>query len=108
MTFKSIDLQMSVPRTQEFSGIQGQAAHKPAADQSTLAEQASKQTEQLRSKNTAIEHSTGLQVRSENERQQGNAYRNTSRKGKENELAEQETEQPPVHPFKGHNVDIKL
>lgn len=108
MTFKSIDLQMSIPRTQEFSGMQSQANHKPVADQNTLADQTAKHTEQLRSKNTNIEQTTGLHVRSEQDGHQGNAYRNTNRKRQEDETIEKTQEQAPAHPFKGHHLDIKL
>lgn len=108
MTFKSIDLQMSIPRTQEFSGMQSQANHKPAADQYTLADQAAKHTEQLRGKNSNIEQTTGLNVRSEQEGHQGNAHQKTNRKRQEDDALENNVEQPPAHPFKGHHLDIKL
>ncbi len=108
MTFKSIDLQMSVPRTQEFSGMHGQAIHKPVADQNMLAAQTTKQTELARGKNSAIEQSNGLHVRSGNDGQQGNAYQKPSQKRSDSETADSEQEQPPAHPFKGHKLDIKL
>ncbi|HTG69168.1 MAG TPA: hypothetical protein VL921_07880 [Candidatus Udaeobacter sp.] len=108
MSFKSIDLQMSVPRTQEFSGMQGQAIHKPVLDQNMLAAQASKQTELARGKNSAIEQTNGLHVRSEHDGQQGNAYQKPRQKRTDSENADSEQEQPPAHPFKGHKLDIKL
>lgn len=108
MTFKSIDLQMSVPRTQEFGGMHGQAIHKPAADQNMLASQTTKQTELARGKNTAIEHTSGLHVRSENDGHQGNAYQKQIHQRSESENADSEQEQPLPHPFKGHKLDIKL
>lgn len=108
MTFKSIDLQMSVPRTQEFSGQHGQALHKPTADQNQLANQSAKDTEQLRGKNTGIEHAIGLHVRSEQDGQQDNANQNDRRKRAADESMETEADQPPAHPFKGHHLDIKL
>jgi len=108
MTFKSIDLQMSVPRTQEFSGMHGQVIHKPVADQNTLANQSTKQTELLRGKNTAIEQSNGLNIRSEQEGQQGNAHQNARRKRAESPSEADEQEATPSHPYKGHRLDIKL
>lgn len=86
----------------------GQAAHKPVADQNMLADQSAKQTEQLRSKNTGIEHTTGLHVRSEKEGRQGEEERSDKRKQAAADSAEHEDTQRPVHPFKGHHVDIKL
>ncbi|MNE60993.1 hypothetical protein D3C80_1561760 [compost metagenome] len=87
--------------------MQGQAIHKPVADQNALAEQSAKQTEQLRGKNTAVEHTTGLQVRSEQEGKQQNGYKNAKRKRAGGD-AEADSEQTTAHPFKGHNLDIKL
>lgn len=108
MTFKSIDLQMSIPRTQEFSGMHGQAIHKPVTDQTMLAAQTTKQIELARGKNSAIEQANGLHVRSEHDEQQGNAYRKPSKKRSDSDTADSEQEQPPPHPFKGHKLDIKL
>lgn len=106
--FKSIDLQMSVPRTQEFSGMHGQAIHKPVTDQHMLATQSTKQTELARGKNSAIEQSNGLHVRSEHDRQQGNAFQKPRQKRSDSETADIEQVQPPAHPFKGHKLDIKF
>lgn len=108
MTFKSIDLQMSVPRTQEFSGKQSQIMHKAVVDQNTLANQAAKNTEELRSKNTGIEQATGLHVRSDQGEQKGNAHPKASGKRQSDESEEQGEGTQPSHPFKGHSVDIKL
>ncbi|WP_141500753.1 hypothetical protein [Paenibacillus luteus] len=108
MTFKSIDLQMSVPRTQEFSGMHGQAIHKPVADQNKLAEQTSKQTELLRGKNTAVEQSNGLHIRSDHEGQQDKGHKQAKRNHSEQESEDGEQEPKPTHPFKGHKLDIKL
>ncbi|MDQ8733332.1 hypothetical protein [Paenibacillus sp. LHD-38] len=108
MTFKSIDLQMSVPRTQEFSGKHGQAIHKPVVDQNMLAAQTTKQTDLLRGKNTAVEQSNGAHIRNDQERQQGNAYQKARRKPLETAPEDHVEEHPPTHPFKGHRVDIKL
>ncbi|MGO4543903.1 hypothetical protein AB4Z29_03830 [Paenibacillus sp. 2TAB23] len=108
MTFKSIDLQMSIPRTQEFSGMHGQALHKPVADQNTLAAQTTKQTELLRGKNTAVEQSNGAHIRNDQDGEQGSSYQNAKRERKESGLDHEEQEHPPAHPFKGHRLDIKL
>ncbi|WP_169083054.1 hypothetical protein [Paenibacillus sp. PL91] len=108
MTFKSLDLQMSVPRTQEFSGMHGQAIHKPVADQNMLAAQSTKETELARGKNTAIEHTNGLNVRSDKEGNPDHANQQAKRKRSETDDAESMQEQPPAHPYKGYKLDIKL
>ncbi|GMK48073.1 hypothetical protein [Paenibacillus glycanilyticus] len=107
MPFKPIDLQWSIPRTPEAGGMQSQSNHKANAELSRLAELASKQTEQLRSKNTGVEQTGGTNVRNNRERQSGNPYlakRKQKREQEENENAEDKAE----HPYKGHHVDISL
>ena len=54
MTFKPLDLQISVPRTQEYGGMHQQALQRPIAEQTMLASQSAKQTEELRRQNTGI------------------------------------------------------
>ncbi len=108
MTFKPLDLQMSVPRTQEFSGQHGQALHKPVADQTMLAEQAAKQTEQLRRQNSAVEQASGQQIRGDQERNQEKQGRSGEARQHAQEESGQSSEAAPVHPYKGHHLDIKL
>ncbi|ACT02059.1 hypothetical protein [Paenibacillus sp. JDR-2] len=105
MPFKPIDLQWSIPRTPEAGGIQSQLNHKANAELSRLAELASKQTEQLRSKNTGVEQTGGTNVRNNRDRQNGNPYL-AKRKRRQEETGN--TEEKAEHPYKGHHVDISL
>ncbi|SFD68833.1 hypothetical protein SAMN05216378_1005 [Paenibacillus catalpae] len=108
MPFRPIDLQWSIPRTPEAGGIQSQTNHRMTAELSRLAELASKQTEQLRSKNTGIEQTGGPNVRNERDRHHGKPYL-AKRKHKPDESGElTEESRQPEHPFKGHHVDISL
>ncbi|SFE16964.1 hypothetical protein SAMN04487969_101439 [Paenibacillus algorifonticola] len=107
MAFKPIDLQISVPRTPESSGLQGQMNHKPMSDQTKLAEQQAAQTELVRHKNTEVEHSAGLNVRQDQETSKQSDERKGKRK-KQDEQDKHEENHPPVHPYKGHHVDISL
>lgn len=108
MTFKPLDLQMSVPRTQEFSGMQQQAAQRPVSEQNILANQSAKQTEEMRTQNTAVESSSKPQVRTGAEGGDKNAYGKRSRKRDGNGSSEEEPLTEPAHPYKGHHLDIKL
>lgn len=100
---------MIVPRTQEFSGMQQQAAQRPLSEQNILANRSSKETEELRSQNTAVEQSAKAQVHADQEGSQGSKYYKAVRKRKSDQPGEDETSsEPPVHPFKGHHLDIKL
>ncbi|MGO4375995.1 hypothetical protein AB4Z21_35665, partial [Paenibacillus sp. MCAF20] len=81
----------------------------PLADQSALAGQASKETEQLRSKNTGVEQATGQKVRSDQDQsKESGGQRSSASKRTAGEQADDQTEAKPAHPFKGHNLDIKL
>jgi hypothetical protein len=109
MTFKPLDLQMSVPRTQEYSGMHQQAAQRPVTEQSMLANQSSKQTEELRHQNAALEQSSKLDVRANQEQSGGKAYKRKSRKPRPDSSAGTDTDpEQPVHPYKGHHFDMKL
>ncbi|REK76535.1 hypothetical protein [Paenibacillus paeoniae] len=108
MTFKPLDLQMSVPRTQEFSGMQQQAAQRPLTEQNMLANQASKQTEEMRNQNTAVEKSSNPQVRADQDGANDGGYKRGNRKKGVGTEEESGVDEPPVHPYKGHHLDIKL
>ncbi|WP_435163193.1 hypothetical protein [Paenibacillus glycanilyticus] len=107
MPFKPIDLQWSIPRTPEAGGMQSQSNHKANAELSRLAELASKQTEQLRSKNTGVEQTGGTNVRNNRDRQSGNPYL-AKRKQKREQEETGNAEDKAEHPYKGHHVDISL
>lgn len=108
MTFKPLDLQMSVPRTQEFSGMQQQAAQRPQAEQNILANQTSKQTEEMRNQNTAIEQSSKPQVRADQDSANDSGHKRGARKKADGTDEDTSSDEPPVHPYKGHHLDIKL
>lgn len=107
MTFKPLDLQISVPRTQEFSQMQQQAAQRPITEQNILANQSSKQTEELRKQSTETESSAKSKMRTGKDGEGGESAKERQMKSQK---PEEEQEQPadPVHPFKGHKFDIKL
>lgn len=107
MSLQPLDMQLSVHRTPEQSTVQSQAVQRPMAEQQMLGEQASKETERQRSKNGPVEHSTGPQIHADEGRQGGSSnHQRNSKKGKpEKEEAPQQT---PIHPFKGHHIDISL
>ncbi|GLX68509.1 hypothetical protein [Paenibacillus glycanilyticus] len=108
MPFKPIDLQWSIPRTPEVGGLQSQTNHRITAEQTRMAELASKQTEQLRSKNTGIEQTGGTNVRNERDRNNGNPYLAKRKQQPEEAEGPEEENRQPEHPYKGHHVDISL
>ncbi|MFX3632943.1 MAG: hypothetical protein ACE3L7_01250 [Candidatus Pristimantibacillus sp.] len=108
MAFKPIDLQVSIPRTPEVSGIQSQANHKAIAEQTRLADLETKQMELMRSKNAGVEHSVGLNVRKDQEGQQSMPSNKKKRKDNEEPSVDKDEAKPPEHPYKGHHFDRSL
>jgi len=108
MTFRTVDLQMSIPRTQELSGTHGQAIQRPVSEQDLLAKEAAKHTEELRTKNVAVDQPASLSIQKDNEQMQHGGKRRKKRSDQDSEETDGEDKQPPSHPYKGHHFDIKL
>ena len=108
MTFKPLDFQMSVPRTQEYGSMHQQSIQRPIAEQTMLASQSAKQTEELRRQNTGIEKSSNLDVKADQESAEGNAYYKQKKKRSSANQVQETGQEPPAHPFKGHRFDMKL
>ncbi|MGG4034514.1 hypothetical protein ABEV74_12535 [Paenibacillus cisolokensis] len=113
MKYRPIDLQMSVPRTPEMSGIQSHAQAKPAADQAILGQAAAKQTEQQRTRNAAVELAEGLNVKDSRHKEQSGRHRAGSPGAGDGEddsgrSGDKRQAQHSSHPFKGRHIDISL
>lgn len=111
MPYKSIDLQASIPRTPDAAALQNQMMHKPVADQTRLEEDAVKQTELMRRKNSAVEQSDKLNIKDNKQREAGAKGKRRKKSDQLQESSEQGETQPqqtPQHPFKGQHIDISL
>jgi len=106
MSLKSIEMQIAIPRTTEAGMVQNQLLHKPVADQTNLAEQASKMTEEMRHKNGKVDETTGLNIREKQQRDQPRKL--NKRYGKNNNQAKEEEAERVEHPYKGHHIDLSL
>lgn len=85
--------------------MQQQAMQRPVAEQSLLENQAAKKTEELRAQNTAVEGASKAMVHADGEGpKQQYAGKETKRQGEK----EEEESEAPVHPYKGHHLDITL
>ncbi|RXZ76935.1 hypothetical protein EBB07_32045 [Paenibacillaceae bacterium] len=104
MSYQSLDLQMSVPRTPDASSLQSQMMQKPVTDQEKLAGELAKKTEELRHKNSELEHTVGLNVRDDQER----AKDQRKKQGNREQLQERQEEAPVQHPYKGKHFDVTL
>jgi len=107
LAFKSLDLQLSIPRTQDVGMLQSQAAHKPIADQNLLANQTAKETELKRTQNSELEKAAKANVQTND---QGNSNNKGQRGSRSKRLSSNESEsgEAPAHPYKGHHLDISL
>ncbi|MFC4775367.1 hypothetical protein ACFO9Q_01040 [Paenibacillus sp. GCM10023252] len=110
MTFKAIDLQVSVPRSQDSGAMQSHSQHRITAEQTTMNAQSLKKTEELRSKSTGVEQSPGLQIRSQADQGQGEGQSSRrSKPDKQDSSSEASSDgSEPSHPYKGHIIDISL
>jgi len=109
MPYRSIDLQVSIPRTPEAGALQHQALQKAVVDQSQLAADNLKEAEQLRRQNQAVEQGTALNIRSQGQRG-GENPQNEQRRKQEEQPEEETSHVRPnsQHPFKGKHIDISL
>ncbi|WP_042160510.1 hypothetical protein [Paenibacillus gorillae] len=103
MTFRPIDLQVSIPRTPELGGVQGALNQRPAMEQTKLGEQQTRQDELARTRNEGLEHAVGLNIRKDQEGSKGG-----KRDKQRNPSAEEAEDEKPIHPYKGHRFDMKL
>lgn len=102
MTYRSLDLQISIPRTPEAGGLQSQMMNRPMIEQQKLADESLKTTEQLRQKSSEVEETLETAIRDD---QQGQSSGEQDRQGAETDA---EKEVPAPHPFKGRHIDISL
>ncbi|QYR19747.1 hypothetical protein KZ483_17895 [Paenibacillus sp. sptzw28] len=112
MPYRSIDLQMSIPRTQEKSTMQNQVLQKPIVDQTKLEADTARQTEQLRVKNSAVEQSGKPKIKERQRRESGSSFKRGKR-GEATGESDDSSGEPTVpavkkHPYKGQHIDISF
>jgi len=108
VSYKSIDLQTSIPRVAEIAPIQHHQQTKSAMEQAMLAGQAVKTAEQQAQRKTKAEPSSHRSI-SEREPKQGRQRGNdASRQRKSGDGAGSEQPEAPLHPYKGHHIDLSL
>ena len=104
MSFKSIDLQTSMPRTVEMSPLAQQQQNKPMLEQTMLGQQAVKQAERDAQRNAETEKTGKSGIRDRQSRGQGG--RSPSREsGKDGGGAADGEAPKSVHPHKGRHID---
>lgn len=106
MSLKAVELQIAVPRTSEAGKYQSEHRQRNMNDQATLGHEASKETEAVRHRSTAVDESTEASV-TEQEEQRQNEHSPQHRMSA-NAQDEQAAEHPAEHPYKGHHIDLSL
>jgi hypothetical protein len=103
MSLRPIEMQIAIPRTNEATSTQNQLLHKPAHDQSVLADHAMKRTEDNRQRSAEVEESTNSKIRDgEGNSGGGNGTQSGSKRQAKKHQA------PAKHPYKGKHIDISL
>lgn len=106
MGINPLNLQLSVPRTPEVSSLQQQAMQRPVTEQTILASNALKHTDELRSVAQSVEETDKALIR---DQENGNQQEQKSKKRKQTDNAlDQELNDDSKHPYKGHRFDIRL
>ncbi|MBB3109419.1 hypothetical protein FHS18_001471 [Paenibacillus phyllosphaerae] len=113
MTYRSIDLQVSVPRVHEQSATQQQAIHRSHAEQTRFETDAVKQTEVQRTQNTAIESGNQANV-DEHRLKEDRGLKNKRKRSRQSQAGADEEKNAEIaaneskHPFKGKHIDISF
>lgn len=106
MSFRSVEMQIAIPRTSEIGSAQTHLMHKPAYDQTALADKISQQKERELLQSTKVEESSAAFVREHpNDKGGKRKERQMIKSGKPQQAAESER---AAHPYKGQHIDFSL
>lgn len=103
MSYKSIDLQTSLPRSLEMTPLAHQQQQRSATEQSLLGQQAMK-TAEHDSQRSAKTESTSNGTISEHDHR--DKRRQSASQRKDKQAQEQDQITPSEHPFKGKHIDF--
>ncbi|KIL35311.1 hypothetical protein SD71_14875 [Cohnella kolymensis] len=104
MSYKSIDLQVSIPRSAELTPLQHQQQQRPATEQSLLGEQTVKDAERQAKRSPKTAESTGNGGITERQPRNRNGQ-SSQHKKQRHERASEDTASA-VHPYKGKHIDF--
>jgi hypothetical protein len=102
MSYKSVDLQVSLPRTVELAPIQSLQQQRSANEQAMLGQQSLKTAEHEASRSVKTESASNGTISEREPR--GRAHAKSNQKKKAIDQA-QDDNQTKVHPFKGKHID---
>lgn len=102
MSYKSIDLQTSLPRALEMTPLQHQQQQRPATEQSLLGQQVMKEAEHDAKRSVKADSTSNGTISERDPHNQGNHNSNHKKK----QSHEQEENKPTEHPYKGKHIDF--
>ena len=105
MSYKSIDLQTSLPRAAEMSPLAHQQQNKSVVEQAMMAQHGIKDAERQSQRMTKTESSAKGEV---GDRQQQEKEQEQAKRKKHDGEEEQHRETLAEHPFKGKHIDFTL
>ncbi|WP_256761345.1 hypothetical protein [Cohnella sp. WQ 127256] len=103
MSYKSIDIQASLPRTLEMSPLQHQQQQRPATEQTLLGQQATKHAEEQAKRSTKLESTSNNTI---SERQPRDRNKQSSSSKKQAHDQDEDENKSSEHPYKGKHIDF--
>lgn len=106
MSYKSIDIQTSLPRTVELTPLAQNQQQRPVIEQAALAQQSLKTSEQESKRSQKTESSAKGSIKDRGARERGKSTGTANKHNDEDSTPETRRIEPPNHPFKGKHIDF--
>lgn len=109
MSFKSVEMQIAIPRTSEIAQTQNQWMQKPVYDQAALAAKMVQQKEREQRQSGKVDDSAGAAIRDDSQAGRDDLPRPSSSKRKFSDNAGEAAGTGRLsHPYKGKHIDLSL
>ena len=106
MSYKSIDIQTSLPRTVELTPLAQHQQQRPIIEQAALAQQSIKTAEHESKRSQKTESSAKGTIKDRGARDQGRQDGTGKKSQEEDQPAESGGIPPSKHPYKGKHIDF--
>jgi hypothetical protein len=109
MSFKTIDMQIAVQKSNEIGYKQNQLMQKTVIDQSLIASNTEKSTEAARHKSSKVDETTNHRIREEQQKEKNKGLKSTKKQQDKTVIGAHRQEEVSLeHPFKGRHIDLSL
>lgn len=106
MSYKSIDIQTSLPRTVELTPLAQHQQQRPNIEQAALAQQTIKTAEHESKRSQKTESSAKGTIKDRGAREQGRQSGTGKKTQEEDQPSDPISIPPSKHPFKGKHIDF--